>query len=74
MDPNHAFAVGERAWGLQFHPEFDADIMRTYLEERAADLAEEGLDADVLVKEVRDCAWGAKLLRRFGRIALDSVG
>ncbi len=74
LDPNHAFAVGKRAWGLQFHPEFDAAIMRTYLEERAEDLAREGLDADALSKEVRDCAWGAKLLRRFGRIALDSVG
>ncbi len=74
LDPNHAFAVGRRAWGVQFHPEFDAAIMRSYLAERAEDLAREGLDAEALRKDVRDCLWGAKLLRRFARIALDSAG
>ena len=28
-DPHQAFAVGERAWGVQFHPEFDADVVRS---------------------------------------------
>lgn len=26
-----AFRVGERAWGLQFHPEFDADLVQGYV-------------------------------------------
>ena len=30
-EPHHAFAVGNHAWGLQFHPEFDAEIMSTYI-------------------------------------------
>lgn len=33
-DPHHAVRYGERAWGLQFHPEFSVDIMRGYLRAR----------------------------------------
>lgn len=30
-EPHHAFRVGPCAWGIQFHPEFSAEIMRDYL-------------------------------------------
>lgn len=33
-DPHHAVRYAPRAWGLQFHPEFSAAIMRGYLEAR----------------------------------------
>ena len=33
-DPHAAFRIGERAWGVQFHPEWDHDVMRFYLEAR----------------------------------------
>ncbi len=64
-DPYHAFAVGATAWGVQFHPEFDADVMRTYLHERRALAAAEGLDPDQLLREARDSDHGTRLLRRF---------
>jgi GMP synthase (glutamine-hydrolysing) len=69
-DPNHAFRAAPCAWGVQFHPEFDADIMRGYLRERRAPLAAEGLDADALAGEVKDSPDGAALLRRFGELAV----
>jgi GMP synthase (glutamine-hydrolysing) len=72
LDPNHAFRVGECAWGVQFHPEFDEVIMRTYIDERAEELAAEGLEPSVLREGVRDCPWGANLLRRFARIVASS--
>src|SRR5690606_28142940 len=53
-DNHHAFRVGTAAWGLQFHPEFDAAIMKTYIEERAGDLREEGLDVDRLLQQVKE--------------------
>ncbi|MDB1122794.1 type 1 glutamine amidotransferase family protein [Vibrio algarum] len=31
FEPHHAFRIGECAWGVQFHPEFTADIMRLSL-------------------------------------------
>lgn len=30
QDPHHAFRVGRCAWGVQFHPEFDARIVAGY--------------------------------------------
>lgn len=71
VDPNQAFAIGARAWGVQFHPEFDADVMRGYLEGRRAALRDEGLDADRLLAEVRETPEAAALLRRFANLLSD---
>ncbi len=68
-DPHHAFAIGERAWGVQFHPEFDADVMRAYLVERSDLLRAEGIDPDALLCGVADTPDGTALLRRFAEIA-----
>jgi GMP synthase (glutamine-hydrolysing) len=67
-DPHSAFAVGAAAWGVQFHPEFDADVVRAYLEERRELLRDEGLDADRLLASARDSPHGAALLRRFAAL------
>ena len=48
LDPYAAFAVPReagapiRAWGVQFHPEFDAEVMRAYLAQRREILADYG--------------------------------
>ena len=64
-DPHHAFAWGERAWGVQFHPEFDADVMRAYLVARRDVLRSEGIDPEPLERGVAESVDGAALLRRF---------
>lgn len=64
-DPHHAFAWGERTWGIQFHPEFDADVMRAYLEARREILRAEGIDPAPLERAVEESPQGAALLRRF---------
>ncbi|MEE2673759.1 MAG: glutamine amidotransferase [Myxococcota bacterium] len=71
-DENHAFRCGRRAWGVQFHPEFDADVMRSYVELRADVLREEGLDPDRFARETRDSSDGPAVLRRFGDIVRGS--
>jgi GMP synthase (glutamine-hydrolysing) len=68
-DPHQAFATGARAWGVQFHPEFDADVIRGYLEARSELIAREGLDAEALLAAVRDKGHGRALLRRFTALA-----
>lgn len=65
LDPHQAFAIGERAWGLQFHPEFDAERMRAYLELRRDQIAEEGIDPEERLAALRDAPIGPRLLRRF---------
>ena len=67
-DPIHAFAVGELAWGVQFHPEFDADIVRGYIDARGSQLADEGLDAGQLKARARDTLHGPLLLHRFAHL------
>ena len=55
--------------GVQFHPEFDAEIMRGYVEARYEILEAEGHDPAAIRDAVRDApaAWG--LLARFAEIA-----
>ena len=77
-DPHHAFswrAPGlpePSAWGVQFHPEFDAAVMRGYLRARRDVLREEGLDAERLEREVHESPHGAAVLRRFAGIVREA--
>ena len=58
-DPHQAFRVGDCAWGVQFHPEFDAGIMRAYAEiERPSPGA-----------QIFDTPIGGEILRRFASLA-----
>jgi GMP synthase (glutamine-hydrolysing) len=70
-DPHQAFAVGERAWGVQFHPEFDADVVRGYLSARRDAVRAEGLDPDSLLRNASDSPHGAAILRRFSALLRD---
>ncbi|MEM7205182.1 MAG: glutamine amidotransferase [Planctomycetota bacterium] len=65
QDGHQAFAVGECCWGLQFHPEFDADIVRGYAAARADVLAAEGLDPAAVRDAARDSPHGRAILQNF---------
>jgi GMP synthase (glutamine-hydrolysing) len=69
-DPYQAFAWGRCAWGLQFHPEFDQETMRGYLDGRREQLVREGLDPDALRARVREAPAGPRILRRFAERVL----
>ena len=68
-DRNEAFRVGDAAWGVQFHPEFDAEVVRAYIREYAARLAAEGQDPAALAAGVHNTPVGDAVLARFMRIA-----
>jgi len=68
-EPVHAFRVGEHAWGVQFHPEFDAEAMRGYIDMLANDLRAAGADPAALRARVGATDAAAGLLGRFARIA-----
>jgi GMP synthase (glutamine-hydrolysing) len=59
------FAWGWNVWGLQFHPEFDADISRAYIEDDREKLKRQGQDPEVLSRATRDSEHGSILLRHF---------
>ncbi len=66
-DPCHAIRVGRRAWGVQFHPEFDDDVMGGYLRARREALdAERGVGAtDERLARLRPTPHAAAVLARF---------
>jgi GMP synthase (glutamine-hydrolysing) len=70
-DPHQSFAIGDRAWGTQFHPEFDADVVRAYLAARRELLLAEGLDPEALRRAASDSPHGGMLLRRFAGLLHD---
>jgi len=67
LDPHQAFRVpGRPVWGLQFHPEFSADVIRGYIGAKRDAMREEGMDPDRQLAGVRETRWGGDILARFG--------
>ena len=69
-DINQAFRVGPHAWGVQFHPEFDAEIVQAYIEHCRPRLIAEGQDPDRLMRDASDTSTGSEILTRFAKVAL----
>ena len=61
--------MGDAAWGVQFHPEFDAEVVRTYIYHHAEVLRREGQDPAELAAGCRDTPYGTAILTRFLEIA-----
>ncbi|MGH7296683.1 MAG: glutamine amidotransferase, partial [Polyangiaceae bacterium] len=72
LDPVAAFRVGPAVRAVQFHPEFDADAIRGYLEARAHLIRDEGKDPAALLAGVRDDTRGRDVLRNFARMVTDA--
>ena len=64
-EPHHAYAIGQSAWGLQFHPEFDADIMRTYVTEFSPQLLNHGFDPETIQQTITETPFSHQILNRF---------
>jgi GMP synthase (glutamine-hydrolysing) len=68
-DACHAFRWGDRAWGVQFHPEFSATHMRGYVHAREEALAREGRCHRQVARGVSATPHARLVLRRFVRHA-----
>lgn len=65
LEEHHAILINENMWGVQFHPEFNADITRAYINEQKESLMKEGYDPDKLYNSVQEHMYGKLLLKRF---------
>ncbi len=65
LDDCQALRLGERAWSVQFHPEFSTAAIRGYLRLRAADLRVEGLGLTAIERATGPTPHARRLLRRF---------
>lgn len=66
-DTNHAFRVGSCAWGVQFHPEFDKNVMNLYIKEVAK---HKDLDEQKLLSLSKDTQIATSILREFENLYL----
>ena len=65
---HHAFRIGDCAWGLQFHPEYDEAIMKAYISGLAHTFEAVQSRKAQLLAQVKATPYAALLLARFGRL------
>jgi GMP synthase (glutamine-hydrolysing) len=69
LEPHAAVRFGPSAWGVQFHPEIDAEVLRDYFTARRATLLAEGFDIDAGERALDDAPDAARLIGRFLELA-----
>ncbi|MBJ18697.1 MAG: glutamine amidotransferase [bacterium] len=65
IEEHAVLQFGPRQWGVQFHPEFDREIMRRYVEARREILIGEGFDPDALIDAAVETPVLTRILERF---------
>ena len=64
-DKNHAFRIGKNAWGVQFHPEYNNSIMKSYINE-VSKVKE--IPVKELLNSVNQTDEANSILKKFGQI------
>ena len=64
-DPHQLLRHGPQAISTQFHPEFNADVMRAYIKRKHADMRREGTDPRQTLSDVAATPVARRLLRQF---------
>lgn len=69
-DPCHVVRAGRWSWGVQFHPEFDVEVMRLYLESRRDAMDRDRGDGatEARLSALAPSPDAASLLERFARL------
>jgi len=67
-DNNQAFRLGDFVWGVQFHPEYDPEITKTYIKKIAADIKLKSKDVDNLLKNVKETPEAFDILAKFTKL------
>jgi len=67
-DPHQLLRYGPSAISTQFHPEFNAEVMRAYVRRKHADMRQEGSDPTGVFKAVAATPMARRLLRHFSRV------
>lgn len=57
-----AIRFSTKAWGVQFHPEFNSDIMQMYIENKKDRLISEGIDSEIISSYAGTIDYGDKIL------------
>ncbi len=68
FEPHHAFRIGRSAWGVQFHPEYDENIMAAYAKNMEDSINSSGQALSGILARMKPTPVAAKILRRFGQL------
>ncbi|KRF02206.1 glutamine amidotransferase [Frateuria sp. Soil773] len=66
-DPHHLLRYGPQALSVQFHPEFNAEVMRAYIRRKQQAMRSEGSDPHHVFRQVGATPIARRLLRMFAR-------
>jgi GMP synthase (glutamine-hydrolysing) len=66
-DPHHLLRYGKNAVSVQFHPEFNADVMRAYIQRKHESMHREGFDPHRVYRQVAATPIARRLLKSFAR-------
>lgn len=65
FEPHHAFKLKKHMYGVQFHPEFTADIIRVYIDEQREYLEKSGYSIENVCQSVIENDYGTQILQLF---------
>ena len=66
-DPHHLLRYGPSAVSAQFHPEFNADVMRAYIQRKREAMRREGTDPQHVFRHVAATPVARRVLKLFAR-------
>ncbi|MCG5534823.1 glutamine amidotransferase [Ectothiorhodospira mobilis] len=69
MEAHQGFCLGPKAWGLQFHPEFDRRIIPRYVDSYRPRLEAAGRPLAPLLEGLRESPESTRVLARFAALA-----
>ena len=67
LEDYHAIRFTPSCYGVQFHPEIDAEVMRGYIDTRREILAAEGFDVEAMLASIGEGDPGRRTLQNFVR-------
>jgi GMP synthase (glutamine-hydrolysing) len=70
FEPHHGFRIGKCLWGVQFHPEFNCEITKSYIKERREIIESEGLDTEKMLSGLTATPEATSLLSVFVELAM----
>jgi GMP synthase (glutamine-hydrolysing) len=68
FEPHQGFSLHGHLWGVQFHPEFTAEIVRMYFDIEQEQLVKAGYNVAELRNTVQEHPFGTRLLQRFAAL------
>jgi len=69
FEKHHAFRIGESAWGVQFHPEYDSSIMKSYIKNMAKQANKIKVMEKALIDNTQETSTAAMVMERFGKLS-----